>query len=238
MHGIVFNSLNGKKHVLGLITLAIFIQFICPELSLCLNDLKTGAVDITSISPGVYAEMLNQGNNALKYIITVKGPFGDHYFGHIFVRKDSNLKSITDLKGKSMGFVDVGSSSGYKYPISIFLKANILPDNYFSDLFFLGSHDKVVDGVAGGQVTIGATGDQNYLRGIKKYGDIFYTITKTPPIPADAWVAANSVKVLLASGFRKDERVESLINLGVNDFIQKPYTLNKLSQIVHKVINT
>jgi DNA-binding NarL/FixJ family response regulator len=45
-----------------------------------------------------------------------------------------------------------------------------------------------------------------------------------------------NVKVLLASGFRKDNRVEEIINLGLTGFIQKPYTIEKLAEAVGEVM--
>jgi CheY-like chemotaxis protein len=47
----------------------------------------------------------------------------------------------------------------------------------------------------------------------------------------------NSVKVLLASGFKQDARVESILELGVKGFIQKPYGLVNLANSIHDVIN-
>jgi len=46
-----------------------------------------------------------------------------------------------------------------------------------------------------------------------------------------------NVSVLLTSGFRKDQRVEDALSLGVKDFIQKPYTLEKLSEAVYRLLN-
>ncbi|RPI72486.1 MAG: response regulator, partial [Desulfobacteraceae bacterium] len=46
------------------------------------------------------------------------------------------------------------------------------------------------------------------------------------------------VKVLLASGFKKDSRVESIMRLGIKGFIQKPYALIKLANHIHEVINS
>jgi len=43
------------------------------------------------------------------------------------------------------------------------------------------------------------------------------------------------VKVLLASGFRQDERVEAVMQLGVNGFVQKPFTLVALSKKLEEV---
>lgn len=45
-----------------------------------------------------------------------------------------------------------------------------------------------------------------------------------------------SVKVLLASGFKKDERVQTLLDKGVSGFIQKPYTAVQLSKKVAEFI--
>jgi PAS domain S-box-containing protein len=45
------------------------------------------------------------------------------------------------------------------------------------------------------------------------------------------------VKVLLASGFKHDSRVESILELGVKGFIQKPYGLVNLANSIHDVIN-
>jgi len=47
-----------------------------------------------------------------------------------------------------------------------------------------------------------------------------------------------SVRVLLASGFRQDERVNAVLKKGVNMFIQKPYTLEKLAGAIQAVTGT
>lgn len=45
-----------------------------------------------------------------------------------------------------------------------------------------------------------------------------------------------NVKVLLASGFKQDERVQSVLDLGVRGFIQKPYDMVKLANTIHDII--
>jgi two-component system, cell cycle sensor histidine kinase and response regulator CckA len=44
------------------------------------------------------------------------------------------------------------------------------------------------------------------------------------------------LKVLFSSGFKQDERVEEVLRLGVQGFVQKPYTLQILSTAIHKAI--
>ncbi len=47
-----------------------------------------------------------------------------------------------------------------------------------------------------------------------------------------------NVKVLLSSGFKQDERVKSILKSGIQSFIQKPYTIEKLSKAVYEIMNT
>ncbi|MBU2511362.1 response regulator [bacterium] len=46
------------------------------------------------------------------------------------------------------------------------------------------------------------------------------------------------VKVLLSSGFTQDERVESVMNLGIEGFLHKPYTLENLANSIQKIIKS
>ena len=44
-------------------------------------------------------------------------------------------------------------------------------------------------------------------------------------------------KIIMSSGFKKDDRMEKVLELGVNDFIQKPYTIQELSLCVYNIIH-
>ena len=45
------------------------------------------------------------------------------------------------------------------------------------------------------------------------------------------------VKVLLNSGYSQDRRLVEAFELGIKHFIEKPYTLEKLSNAIHKAVN-
>ena len=47
-----------------------------------------------------------------------------------------------------------------------------------------------------------------------------------------------NVRVLLASGFKKDERIRFLLNSGVHSFIEKPYTYEKLTTAIAQMLGT
>ncbi len=79
------------------------------------------------------------------------------YKGQIIVRADSGIKSLQDLKGKVMCWVDPNSTSGYIVP-RIMLKANgIDPDKDFAKTIEAGSHNNVVTQVYNGDCDAGAT---------------------------------------------------------------------------------
>ena len=45
-------------------------------------------------------------------------------------------------------------------------------------------------------------------------------------------------KILMSSGFTKDERIQDLLNMGLEDFIQKPFDFIDLSEKVSKIIHS
>ncbi len=78
------------------------------------------------------------------------------YTGEIIVRADSGIKTLQDLKGKVMCWVDPNSTSGYIIP-RIMLKANgVDPDKDFSKTVEAGSHNNVVTAVYNKQCDAGA----------------------------------------------------------------------------------
>jgi phosphonate transport system substrate-binding protein len=185
------------------------------------TDLKRGIVQIASFSPGAYADALDEGiDKDSIYVASSQLKGKDFYRGIIVVKNE--VKDMAALKGKSFAFVETGSSSGYKYPLALFLSKGIDPHKYFSKVFFLGSHPNVVEAVINGKVDAGATWDgyieENYPTnppGIK-------VLMKTEPIPYDAVVVSRKKGADLAPKLR-----EILTGL-------KSYTLTKSGE---KIMN-
>jgi phosphonate transport system substrate-binding protein len=85
------------------------------------------------------------------------------YFGHIFVRKDSAIKKVADMQGKSLALVERATTAGYVFPRAWF-KRNGVDDiaSYFSEHYFYGSHDATIDAVLKGQADVGAAKNTIY----------------------------------------------------------------------------
>ena len=74
------------------------------------------------------------------------------YRAAILARADKNIKSVNDLNGKKIAYVDPASTSGYILPKKLFMDSKIKP----SQEVFQGKHDAVVTAVYQGQVDAGA----------------------------------------------------------------------------------
>jgi phosphonate transport system substrate-binding protein len=111
------------------------------------------------------------------------------------VRKDRGFKSIEDLKGKNIAWVDPSSASGHIFPRASLLKnKSIDADKFFGKQIFAGGHDAVVMAVVNGTVDAGATymvtpegSEGGWLHYLKEKSDMekIQVLFVSDPIPSD-----------------------------------------------------
>ena len=121
----------------------------------------------------------------------------DAQFKSYFItRKDTGIKTLKDLKGKTFAFGSVSSTSGHLMPRYFLLKGGINPEKDFSKFSFSGAHDATAAWVEAGQVDAGAL---NFLVWDKLVEnkkvdtskvDIFWT---TPPYVDYVWTVRAGV---------------------------------------------
>ncbi len=75
---------------------------------------------------------------------------------HFITRKETGIKALTDLKGKTFAFGSVSSTSGHLMPRYFLLKGGVNPEKDFSKFSFSGAHDATAAWVEAGQVDAGA----------------------------------------------------------------------------------
>lgn len=79
------------------------------------------------------------------------------YYSSLWVRNDSSYKTIADLKGKTLAFVDPNSTSGYLFPMVHFLKdLKLNPSDYFGQVIFAGNHNASMLSLVTGKVDVAA----------------------------------------------------------------------------------
>lgn len=108
------------------------------------------------------------------------------YHGHIFVRKDSSIRTAEDMRGKTIAFVERATTAGYVFPLA-WLKRKGIDDyqQFFKEYFFAGSHDATLDAVLKGNADIGAAKNTIYD----------YYITQNPNAGEQLNILASSIPV-------------------------------------------
>ena len=80
-----------------------------------------------------------------------------NYTGRIFVRRDSGIETLADLRDKDIAFADPISESGYLYPLAEFVDAGLIAapsdaDAFFGRVFFTGGYQQAMQAMAEGLV--------------------------------------------------------------------------------------
>ena len=134
-----------------------------------LNVEATVGTDFSSVREAMCAGQAHIGwLNTFNYVMAaeqcgvdaalVTSRFGTTtYAGQIIVRADSGIKTLQDLKGKVMCWVDPASTSGYIIPRIMLAAEGVDPDKDFSQTIEAGSHNNVVTQVYNGDCDAGAT---------------------------------------------------------------------------------
>jgi phosphonate transport system substrate-binding protein len=85
------------------------------------------------------------------------------YRGHIFVRKDSGIRTAAQMRGKRFAFVERATTAGYLYPLAYLRENGIAnPQAYLGGTFFAGSPEAAIQAVLNDEADIGAAKDTIY----------------------------------------------------------------------------
>jgi phosphonate transport system substrate-binding protein len=112
------------------------------------------------------------------------------YWGYIIVRKDSGIRNVADMKGKSFAFVDKATTAGYLFPLAYF-KQHGVEDmrKYLGKIFFTGSHDAAVMAVYNGEADVGAVKNTVYdtlANEDPKLKESFLILAQSAKVPLNA----------------------------------------------------
>ncbi|HEX9921534.1 MAG TPA: phosphate/phosphite/phosphonate ABC transporter substrate-binding protein [Anaerolineae bacterium] len=127
------------------------------------------------------------------------------YHGRIFVRKDSGIETVADLRGKSIAFADPISESGYLYPLEIFAEAGLLerghdPQEFFSAVYFAGGYQQAIQAVANGYAD---------AAGASQFADLLLTPEQLEEV---VWIAESDAipsHAVIARADLEPERIEA-----------------------------
>ncbi len=117
-----------------------------------IQSIASGQVDVTLLAGAAYANVDAQVGEAVAPILTVRQADGEvGYYSLFLARSDSSIHKLADLKGKTMGYVDFNSTSGYLYPRSKMREQGIDPDTFFGKVAIAGGHTQAIMALESGQ---------------------------------------------------------------------------------------
>jgi phosphonate transport system substrate-binding protein len=80
----------------------------------------------------------------------------DEKFRSVFITTNPSIKTLADLKGRTLSFGSQSSTSGHLMPRSFLLAAGVDPDGDVKRVAYSGAHDATVAAVGSGKVDAGA----------------------------------------------------------------------------------
>jgi len=158
-----------------------------------IEALRNRTADLAFVHPGGYV----LASREAKATIVVRNLWHgkSSFTSRIFVRKDSGIKSVEELRGRTIAFVDPASSSGYIYPMVLLIQKGLVknrdPKTFFKEVVFSGAHDASMRALLNGHVDAIASFDlarEQYLRDPAERERLIF-VAETPEIP-EAGIAA------------------------------------------------
>jgi phosphonate transport system substrate-binding protein len=134
-----------------------------------IEAMKKKRVDIAWFGPLSYY-LAEQEAGAEAFAVGIREGSNSHTYKSIFVAPcDSGIKSIKDLKGKSVAFVDPASTSGGLMPTyMVKQETGMMPEQFFGKFTYAGSHDAAELAVKNKTVDAAADNDITYERMLAK----------------------------------------------------------------------
>lgn len=129
--------------------------------------------------------------------VLLKKVYGDSefYYSALIVPENSSVKSLKDLMGTTVAFVDPKSTSGYLYPSSM-LKEGLGAESCKHE--FLGTHELAVKALSDSKYSAAAVwanspeiGGGAWTKVEEAEGNKFRVLQYSDPIPNDAFVVRN-----------------------------------------------
>lgn len=185
--------------------------FVTTSLAAAVESLRNGDADISFMGalPYVIAENQIGANVILQEVY--RG--SSYYRSRIFVRADSGIETLEQLRGGTIAFADPISESGYLYPLETFVAAGLIeriadPRIFFDRTYFAGGYQQAIQAMANGVVdAAGASQYADLLLDPNQQAEVTW-IAQSDPIPSHGVIARKGLDPTVEAGF-----VEAMMRL-------------------------
>jgi phosphonate transport system substrate-binding protein len=212
-----------SKHVDERIWPRVITTF--PELTALM---RSGALDLAWAPPIVAVELeLDERADIMLGIWRGAGPT---FSSALFVAEDSAVTKVAELRGKSVGWVDEDSASGYFFPRLKLASMGFPPDEFFGKQSFHRTHENVAKAVFDRKVDVGATcvayysgtgrvQSAGWLKNQAFTNEQVRILALSGPIPTDAIVVRKTLDERLKTMISK-ALIKLAVTAGVRDIVR------------------
>jgi phosphonate transport system substrate-binding protein len=184
---------------LGKITGKKVVYYTVHSNSAEVEALRSGRLHIAGFSTGPTGYAVNLGG----YVpMAVKG-YPEAFQGYnliVIVKKDSPIKTMADMKGKTIAHTSSSSNSGNLAPRALFPNEGLIPDEDYK-VVYSGKHDQSILGVASGDYDAAPVASDVFDRMAaagRINGDDFRIIFRSPRFPTSSFGYAHDLNPELA----------------------------------------
>lgn len=118
------------------------------------DALAEGELDVAWLPPVAYVRAVRSG--AARLMLTLERDGRRSYSAALVVREQDGPRTLQELAGRSVAWVDPWSAAGYLVPRCMLRAAGIEPDRTFAAQSFQGSYDNVMTSLLEGTSDVGA----------------------------------------------------------------------------------
>lgn len=150
---------------LGKSTGLTFDLKVAQSYSAVVQAMCSNAADIAFVGPVTYLQA-SQRNCAELLGVSVKAGASVYHAG-FFVRPDSPVASLADLKGRKVAFGDINSASSFVYPIAMLIAGGIDPARDLGAIRMAGNHASSLSALVEGHVDAAAMSFESYDKAVR-----------------------------------------------------------------------
>lgn len=160
--------------------------FVAADYNGVIEALRSKRLDVAYLGPFSYVMGTTVAPIEAFAVAETKKAGRSFYHALVVAHKDSGIKTVADLKGKTFAFVDPTSTSGHLFPKAGLMKAGFNPDKDFARVIFSGSHDSNAVAVQNKKIEAVAIADRildaAIAKGLARREDLV-VVWKSDPIP-------------------------------------------------------
>ena len=209
-----------------------------------MNDL----IDIAFVGPTLYLQIAAAGAAEPLAVAVLDGE--SVYYAGIFASAGTELADLTDIRGRSMAFGDVNSSTSFTIQTAMLIAAGVDPARDLSAVFMTGGHTNSLNAVAQGHADFSAASFNSYQRAVDSGaldGDEVVPVAVSAPVPYPPFIMLptlpEEVKDRLREGFNtvhEDPAIDPDMIRGFGGILVDRYTAEITHddfQVVHDMMD-